>query len=125
MATRYLLFVLYLSGLLSVSSCMTLPYMSSPPMSSGGVRGLLYHNVTLPFDVDVMNAKVTSQSGSARITRVREPFTAFGLSAEEGIHGIADAARGGGISTIHLVDMRSRSVAFGLWQRKTVIVWGE
>lgn len=115
MATRCLLIFLCSMLSISMSSCM----------SSQGVRGILYHDVTLPLDIDVMSAKVTNRSGRARITRVREPFTAFGISAEEGIHGIADAARDGGISTIHIADMRSRSVVLGLWQRRTVIVWGE
>lgn len=86
--------------------------------------GFLYTDITLPLTVD-MGATPRAREATCGVQRVvREPFTGAGIRAEWAGYAPGEAARQGGIETIHYADIRRESVVGGVWSATTALVYG-
>ncbi len=88
-------------------------------------NGLLYTNVIEPLDLNMSNTPVGNRQGESRLTRVVEPFTGANMAVEINSNAIADAARRSGLTVVHYADLRRKEILFGIWQERTVVVYGE
>jgi hypothetical protein len=70
------------------------------------------------------NTPVGSSKASSSTKRVSEPFSALSISTEWSSRAIGDAALRKGLSEIYFADMRTQSYFLGIWQKKTVQVYG-
>ena len=93
-----------------LSGCMSAPVM--PP------QGILFETVKAPLDVDMEETKISTKSGKASSSSVLYLF-AFGDCS------IATAARRGNIKVIETADYEYTNVLFGLYQKFTIVVYGE
>lgn len=93
-----------------LSGCMTAPVM--PP------SGALFQNVKAPLDVDMEKTKVSLKAGKASSLSVLWLF-AFGDCST------ATAAKQGNIKVIETADYEYTNVMFGLFQKFTIVVYGE
>lgn len=80
--------------------------------------GCAYMNVKVPLDTDLNKTVLGSKTGKASSQSVMW-LVAWGDS------GTKAAAENGGIQVIHHMDERIESYLFGLYSKKTVIVYGD
>ena len=123
---RYTL--LLLAGV-SLSACMINFAGSAGPVStdsdsSRGV-GLLYTNVVVPLDVNMNETPIGKRKGRSELTRVVEPLTGAQVSVEIDSIAIADAARKAGLTKVYYADIQIKEILFGIFQQRTVLVYGE
>ncbi len=82
------------------------------------LNGCLYINATYPLDQDMNETKVTEKIGkSARYSLL--------WAVAWGDGGTQAAARNGGLTVIHNADTHDEVSFFGLWSKRTTIVYGE
>ena len=81
--------------------------------------GLIYTNITVPLDVDLLETVDPPARGESDLRIV-----SFYVSVMWDSAAIADAARQRGLTELHYADMEITSVWFGIWQQRKVIVYG-
>ncbi|MCB0324963.1 MAG: hypothetical protein KDD69_15375 [Bdellovibrionales bacterium] len=93
----------------------------------GCVYGILYTDVTRPLtrNMDVTPNPETKLVGKSRLNRLSEPLSGLDIRVELASNAIGDAAKQAGMQKIYYADLRQQSVLLGIWQRTTVIVYGE
>ena len=92
---------------------------------TGCVKGLLYTDVTLPMTENMHNTPITITKARSSRSAIQEPLTGAGLKAEWANYAIGKTAKNNGIKTINYADLHTKSILFGLWEAKTVQVYGE
>lgn len=87
--------------------------------------GLLYTDEIRPATRDFKRTPVCSTNCLVKIYRVREPVTRAGLSASWSRSDVKEAAASVGITNLHFADARTRSILFGIFSQRTLIIHGE
>lgn len=89
--------------------------------------GLLYTDVTHPLVTNMSKTPNPERTKTATLDQdtLEEPFTGLGVRVEVDSIAIGEAAKKAGIQEIYYADLRTVSVLFGIYQRRTVIVTGE
>ncbi|MEQ1803484.1 MAG: TRL domain-containing protein [Gammaproteobacteria bacterium] len=82
------------------------------------LSGCLYINATYPLDQNMNETKVTGKVGRASRYSVL-------WAVAWGDGGTQAAARNGGLTIIHNADTQDEVYLFGLWSKRTTIVYGE
>ncbi len=82
------------------------------------LNGCLYINATYPLDQDMNETKVTEKVGKSHRYSLL-------WAVAWGDGGTQAAARDGGLKVIHNADTRDEVYLFGLWSKRTTIVYGE
>ena len=92
-------------------------------LSLGGC-GLLYTDVTVPLVVNMHNTPNVDTSKQTELSqeKVMEPF--FGIQVEVDSIAIGDAAKKTGLHEVYYADLRTVSVLFGIYVKRTIIVTG-
>lgn len=91
---------------------------------SGCTRGIIYTDVVRPLTRN-MNVTPTSETHARSSTkRLAEPVSVLNASAEWSSRAIGDAAQKENFKKIYFADMRTESYLLGIWQKKTVHVYG-
>lgn len=87
--------------------------------------GVIYTKVTEPLDINMNNTPFGSKYGESDITKVVEPFTGAQMAVEIYSNAIGDAARRADLKVIYYADLRREEILFGIFQKRTVLVYGE
>ena len=82
------------------------------------LSGCLYSHVVAPLSTDLNRTSLGSKTGRASTHSVL-------WLVSWGDAGVAAAARNGGLSTVHHMDVEIRNVLFGLYTKETTIVYGD
>jgi len=80
--------------------------------------GCAYVNIQTPFDSNLENTDLGSKKGTASLYSVLWLFT-------WGNAGYAAAARDGDIAVMKHADQEIKTILFGLYSRRTIIVYGD
>lgn len=88
-------------------------------------RALLYSRVTEPATENFRHAPVGKKQCSVPGYRVREPITGYGISAEWDTRYLKRAALEAGITNIYYADLETLSILFRVYQRRTLIIYGD
>ena len=90
------------------------------------LTGLIYKKMRVPFTKKLNrtpNELVIDAKGT--VTRLREPFTGYGISATFDSNAIGDIARRNGLTTVYYADHERFSVLLGIWRYDRIIVYGD
>lgn len=88
--------------------------------------GWLYTNTTTPLTCDIHNGTpVMYEKGSSNQFQLQEPITAAGMKVVWASNGIGDVAKKRGLKNIYYADLIHKSILLGIYQRDTVVVYGE
>ena len=82
------------------------------------LSGCLYSHVTTPFDTDVNKTSLGQKSGKA------SSYSVLWLVAW-GDAGAAAASKNGGITTLNHMELEVLNIAFGLYTKSSIIVYGD
>lgn len=93
--------------------------------SGCAVDGRLYTNKTIPYSTDFDRTSVGLKKCTIDDFKVKEPFSGLGVSAEWMNDSVLQKAKESGITTIHFADLKVLSVWFGIYTKKTLVVYGE
>jgi len=93
--------------------------------ASGCTRGFLYTDITSPLVTNMKRTMVGTTSAKLSSKQVTMPLVQGSLSALWNSRAIGDAAKQQGITTIYSADKRTVSVLGGVWEKQTVIVYGD
>ena len=86
--------------------------------------GFIYTDVVEPLTINMTQTKMASDVGESGSHTLKEPVTGYGIRVEWASYGIGDTALRGDLDSIHYADVRYRSILGGLWQRRSVQVYG-
>ena len=93
---------------------------------SACAQGLIYTNVTEPYDTNMTNTPIGKRIAYAGgITKLSEPFSGAKVSVEVNSNAIGDIAKEGGLDKIYYADLHTKSILFGIWEKKTLILYGK
>ena len=101
------------------SRALVLPLLLA---NAGCVRGLVYHNVTLPLVANMDHTPVGEDMASLDTREVKIPRVR--LSAAWRSRAIGDAAQRGGLEDLYYADLKNFSLLFGTWRQREVQAWG-
>ncbi len=87
-------------------------------------RGILYSHTVAPATEDFSKTPVGSKHATICGYRIREPISGYGVSAEWDSNYIRSAAKKAGISSIYYADLETLSIALGVYQQRTLIIYG-
>lgn len=87
--------------------------------------GRLYTKKVEPYTTDFDRTPVGSKSFKLRSHKIQEPITRYNISAEWDTRTIREAAARAGMTNIYFADREILSVAFGIYSRKTLILYGD
>jgi len=87
--------------------------------------GIIYTDVTEPYVMNMSHTPRPERTVKLGTSQLKAPVTNLNLSAEWNSRAIGDAARKNGLTDIYYADIRTQSVLFGLWSRKTILVYGK
>ena len=82
------------------------------------LMGCLYSHVTTPLDTNLDQTVLGHKVGKSSLHCVLWLFAWGDMS-------VAAAARQGGISILHHMDIETRMILFGLYTRQSIIVYGD
>ena len=82
------------------------------------LSGCLYSNVVAPLDTDLNKTVVGQKEGRA------STYSVLWL-VSWGDAGVAAAAKNGGLTTLHHMDVQVQNILFGLYVKETTIVYGD
>jgi hypothetical protein len=88
-------------------------------------RGLLYTQVVSPYLTEYHDTPVGSKSCRVREHTLREPVTGYNLSVAFSLPVLQRAARQAGLTQLYYVDEETLSVLLGIYERKTLILYGD
>ena len=88
-------------------------------------RPMLYSHVTEPATKKFQQTPVGSKQCLVHGYRVREPFTGHGISAEWDTHYLNQVALQAGITNVYYADIETLSIFFQIYQRRTLIIYGD
>jgi hypothetical protein len=97
------------------------------PLLTGCFRGLVYRHTTVPF---TRNFHATpsdiggGREGSCSIKHFEIPISRYRLDFRWDSNAVGDAAKAGGLRTIHYADLETFSI-LGIWNQYFVHVYGE
>ena len=86
--------------------------------AAASLQGCMYANVTTPLDTDLQNTELGNKTGESA------NYAVLGLVAW-GDGGTKAAADDGGITTLTHADQRVYQVLWGLFTKRTTIVYGK
>lgn len=96
---------------------------------SGGLLGcspgLLYTNMTVPLTTNMDKTPRGVKLATINTKHLKAPAGMADISVEWNSRAIGDAAKRAGLNRVYYADMNTVSVLGGIWQRKTIRVWGE
>ena len=96
-----------------------------PVLFTGCAYGLLYTSIREPVVLDMCRTKRGTKEGIAGTRKVSIPATSVNLSAEWSSRAIGDAAGRAGLSEIYYADMKTFRILGGIWEEKTIEVYGK
>ncbi len=105
--------------------CKLVLFLSMVFQLSGCVYGLLYTSKTEPLVTNMRSTPVGQSEGSSGTKMVSLPVTTANLSAEWSSRAIGDAANKAGLTEIYYADLYTFSVLAGIWQERTIKVYGK
>jgi hypothetical protein len=82
------------------------------------LAGCLYSNVVAPLSTDLNKTTLGQKEGRASNQSVLWLFS-------WGDAGVAAAAKNGGLTTVHHMDVKIQNILFGLYTKETTIVYGD
>ena len=82
------------------------------------LAGCLYSNVVAPLDTDMNKTTLGKKEGRASV------YSVLWL-VSWGDAGVAAAAKNGGLTVVHHMDVEIRNILFGLYTKETTIVYGD
>jgi hypothetical protein len=88
-------------------------------------RGILYNNTTEPYTNDFRDTSVGKKCVSINSNRIQEPLTQVRLSGEWDNAKLMRVAREEGITKLHYIDIKTLSIALGIYRRTTLILYGD
>ena len=88
-------------------------------------RGLLYTQVVEPYLPDFRDTPVGSKSCRVKEHTLKEPVSGYNLSVAFSLPALQRAARQAGITKLYHVDEETLSVLLGIYERKTLILYGD
>ena len=91
---------------------------------SGCVYGVLYSSTAEPLVTNMRQTPAGPAEGHSGTKLFSVPTTAASLSVEWSSRAIADAAKQAGITEIYYADLHTESFLAGIWQERTVQVYG-
>ena len=82
------------------------------------LAGCLYSNVVAPLDTDMNKTSLGTKEGRA------STYSVLWL-VSWGDAGVAAAAKNGGLTTVHHMDVEVQNILFGLYTKETTIAYGD
>ena len=89
------------------------------------LRGLAFTKTVTPYTTRFHHTPVGSKSCTIHDYRLQEPVTRYGISAEWDTNVVHQAAEKAGITRIYYADVQTLSFVFGIFRRKTLIIYGD
>ena len=113
--------VALLAVLLAASGCGSL---SLGDTASDFQEGYFFTWTRVPFTKDLNNTPVPRREAGAKVIRIKEPFSGYGIAAEFNSNAIGDIARENGMTTVYFADLETFDV-LGIWKHREIMVYGE
>ena len=88
-------------------------------------RGILYSHVTEPATIKFDRAPTGTKKCVVPGYKLREPVTGYGISAEWDSNYLKMVARQAGITNMYYADLDTLSILFRVYQRRTLIIYGD
>ena len=88
-------------------------------------RAYLYSRVIEPATENFKHAPVGSKQCALHGYRLREPVSGYGVSAEWDTKYLKKAALEAGITNVYYADLETLSILYRVYQRRTLIVYGD
>lgn len=87
--------------------------------------GYVYNNTTRPLTYNMHSTPIGTKMATLDSRRIKEPITGLNMTIEWNSRAIGDAAKRQGIDKIYYADLNTFSLLGGLWEQKTIRVWGD
>ena len=88
-------------------------------------RGLVFTRVVEPYLTDFRNTAVGSKSCRVNEHTLREPVSGYNVSVTYSLPALQKAARDAGIEKLSHADLETLSILDGIYERKTLILYGD
>jgi len=88
-------------------------------------RGMLYTHTVEPATEDFAQTPIGTKHALVCGQRIREPISGYGVTAEWDSDYLRAAAQKAGISSIYYADLVTFTIAFGVYQHRTLIIYGD
>ena len=99
-----------------LSGCSTLGESPLP--------GFIVTYTKFPYDIDLNNTPVADIEQDAKIVRVTEPFTGYGMYAEVMSNSIGDIAEENGLTEVYFADMEVLNI-LGILKYNKIYIYGK
>lgn len=90
-----------------------------------GCHGVLYTNCTYPLSRDFHETPVGNKAVETHRHKLKEPFSGYGFNITVSTGELDKLTKEAGMEAGYYADQKVVSFLFGLYERKTVIVYGE
>ena len=87
--------------------------------------GVVYTEKTEPLTTNMHNAEYVLGTALSDMFSVKEPITGAGIRGEWANLALGQTAKINGLDTINYADLRTKSILFGLYEKTTVMVYGQ
>ena len=87
--------------------------------------GRIYSDTTVPYSKVFRETPVGTKRCVLNDYQIKEPVTGFNISAEWTAERIKSEANTAGIKDIYYIDQRTFSILFGIYKRKSLLIYGD
>lgn len=88
-------------------------------------RGMLYTHTVEPATEDFAQTPIGSKHAAICGHHIHVPIYGHGVSAEWDSNYVGAAAQKAGITSIYYADLVTFTVAFGVYQQRTLVIYGD
>jgi len=87
--------------------------------------GRIYSDTTAPYSKVFRETPVGTKRCVLHDYQIKEPVTGLNISAEWTAERIKSEANKSGIKDIYYIDQRTFSILFGIYKRKSLLIYGD
>jgi hypothetical protein len=87
--------------------------------------GRIYSDTTVPYSKVFRETPVGTKRCVLHDYQIKEPVTGLNISAEWTAERIKSEANKSGIKDIYYIDQRTFSILFGIYKRKSLLIYGD